>query len=174
MCLWDTRRDTTDLTPSNSSILLPEKNYFLQIMTHALFNMFHHNNFAYSWGHVDLWIYITRPGVVITLCIVGSNYLTWPASVWRLCPYWGEQPKIGHMMASSNGNIFRVTGLLWGEFTGDRWIPHTKASHAELWWFLWFAPWINGSVNNREAGDLRCHRAHYDVIVLITRQYLNP
>ena len=25
---------------------------------------------------------------------------------------------------------------------------------------------INGSVNNREAGDLRCHRAHYDVIVM--------
>ena len=26
---------------------------------------------------------------------------------------------------------------------------------------------INGWVNNREAGDLRCHRAHYDVIVII-------
>ena len=25
---------------------------------------------------------------------------------------------------------------------------------------------INGSVNNHEAGDLRCHRAHYDVIVM--------
>ena len=26
--------------------------------------------------------------------------------------------------------------------------------------------WINGWVNNREAGDLRCHRAHYDVTVM--------
>ena len=26
-------------------------------------------------------------------------------------------------MTSSNGNIFRVTGLLCEEFTGDRWIP---------------------------------------------------
>ena len=26
---------------------------------------------------------------------------------------------------------------------------------------------INGWVNNREAGDLRCNRAHYDVIVMI-------
>ena len=26
--------------------------------------------------------------------------------------------------------------------------------------------WINGWVNNREAGDLRRHRAHYDVIVM--------
>ena len=44
------------------------------------------------------------------------------------------------MMPSSNGNIFRVTGHLCGEFTGYRWIPRTKASDAELWCFLWFAP----------------------------------
>ena len=43
------------------------------------------------------------------------------------------------MMTSSNGNVFRVTGQLWGEFTGDRWIPLTKASDAELWCFLWSA-----------------------------------
>ena len=40
------------------------------------------------------------------------------------------------MMTSSNGNIFRVTGPLRGEFTSHRWIPHTKASDAELWCFL--------------------------------------
>ena len=28
----------------------------------------------------------------------------------------------GYMMTSSNKNIFRVTGLLCGEFTGHRWI----------------------------------------------------
>ena len=39
------------------------------------------------------------------------------------------------MMTSSNGNIFRVTGQLCGEFTGPQWIPHTKASDAELWCF---------------------------------------
>ena len=44
------------------------------------------------------------------------------------------------MMTSSNGNIFRVTGPLCGEFTGHRWIPLTKASDAELWCFLWSAP----------------------------------
>ena len=67
-------------------------------------------------------------------------------------------------MMSSNGNIFRVTGHLCGAFTGNRWIPLTKASDAELWCFLW---WINGWVNNREAGDLRRHRAHYDVAVML-------
>ena len=28
-----------------------------------------------------------------------------------------------HMITSWNGNIFRVAGPLWGEFTGHRWIP---------------------------------------------------
>ena len=41
------------------------------------------------------------------------------------------------MMTTSNGNIFRVTGHLCREFTGPRWIPHTRASDAELWCFLW-------------------------------------
>ena len=45
-----------------------------------------------------------------------------------------------NMMISSNGNIFRVTGPLGGDFTGLRWIPLTRASDAELWCFLWSAP----------------------------------
>ena len=44
------------------------------------------------------------------------------------------------MMTSSNGNIFRVTGPLWVEFTDHQWIPLTKASDVELWCFLWSAP----------------------------------
>ena len=28
--------------------------------------------------------------------------------------------------------------------------------------------WLKGWANNREAGDLRCHRAHYDVIIMST------
>ena len=76
-----------------------------------------------------------------------------------------EQPVVS-MMTSSNGNIFRVTGPLGGEFTGDRWIPRTNASGAELWYILWSAPWISVWVNNREAGDLKRHRSHYDVIVM--------
>ena len=70
------------------------------------------------------------------------------------------------MMTSSNGNIFCITGPLCGEITGHRWIPCTKASDAELWCFLWSVPWINGWVNNRVADDLRCQRAHYNVIVI--------
>ena len=47
-------------------------------------------------------------------------------------------PSLCIMMASSNGNIFGVTGTLCGEFTGPGEFP-TKASDAELWCFLWSA-----------------------------------
>ena len=80
----------------------------------------------------------------------------------------GKRISIINMMTSSNRNIFCVTGPLCGEFTGHRWITLTKASDSELWCFLWSAPWINGWVYNHEAGDLRHHRAHYDIIVMKT------
>ena len=44
------------------------------------------------------------------------------------------------MITSSNGNILRVAGPLWGEFPSHRWIPLTKASNAELRCILWSAP----------------------------------
>ena len=68
------------------------------------------------------------------------------------------------MMTSSNRNIFCVTGPLCGKFTDDRWIPLTKAGALM---FSLICAWINGWVNNRQAGDLKRHRAHYDVTVMI-------
>ena len=44
------------------------------------------------------------------------------------------------IMTSSNRNFFGVTDPLWGESTGHRWIPLTKASDAELWCFLGSTP----------------------------------
>ena len=72
-------------------------------------------------------------------------------------------------MTSWNGNIFRVTGPLCGEFTGHLWIPLTKASDAELWCFFFICAWPNGWVNNQDADDLRRYRAHYDVTVMWCR-----
>ena len=62
-------------------------------------------------------------------------------------------------MASSNGSIFRVTGHLCGEF------PHKGQWRTALVFSL-IRAWINGWVNNGEAGDLKCHRANCDVIVM--------
>ena len=58
------------------------------------------------------------------------------------------------MMMSSNGHISRFTGHLCKEFTGDR------------------CAWINGRVDNREAGDLRRHRAHYDVTEMVNNLHI--
>ena len=62
------------------------------------------------------------------------------------------------MMTSSNGNIFRVTGLLC------QWRGALM--------FSLICAWINGWVNNRESGDLIRHRAHYYVIVMVAHRCL--
>ena len=71
-------------------------------------------------------------------------------------------------MTSSNGNIFRVTGPLRGEFTGPVNSPHRGQWRGALMFSL-ICVWIKGWVNNREAGDLRRHRGHYDVTVMCYR-----
>ena len=43
--------------------------------------------------------------------------------------------------------------------------PHKCQWRGALMFYL-ICAWINGSVNNREAGDLRRHRAHYEVTVM--------
>ena len=73
-----------------------------------------------------------------------------------------------NIMTSSNGTVLCVTG----EFTGHRWIhrspvnsPHKGQWHGALMFSL-ICAWLNLWVNNREAGDLRRNRAHYDVTVM--------
>ena len=68
------------------------------------------------------------------------------------------------MMASPNGDIFRVTGALCGESTCHRWVP-TKVSDAGLLFLL--CAWTNCWANNRDGGDFRRHHAHYDVTLMI-------
>ena len=72
------------------------------------------------------------------------------------------------MMTSSNGNIFRVTGPLCGEFTDHRWIPLTtqQGQWRGALMFSLICVWINDWANNREAGELRRHRGNYDVTVM--------
>ena len=44
--------------------------------------------------------------------------------------------------------------------------PHKGQWRGALMFSL-IRAWINGLVNNREAGDLRRYHAHYDVIVML-------
>ena len=72
------------------------------------------------------WVRFASPDSNVSWANVG---LMWGWHYW--C--WAN------MMTSSNGDIFRITGHLYGVFTIPRWIPHTKASDTELWCFLWSA-----------------------------------
>ena len=64
------------------------------------------------------------------------------------------------MMASSNGNIFLVSGPLCGNspVTGGQWRGALMLSL--------ICAIINSWVTNREAGELRRHHAHYGVTVM--------
>ena len=74
------------------------------------------------------------------------------------------------MMMLSNGTIFHVTGPLWGESTGQRWIPLTKASDAELWFFF------DLRLNKQLSKQWRCQwfempsRSLWHHIMIITEQ----
>ena len=94
---------------------------------------------------------VTKPSwMLVHGCVVISH----------CCYTWIE-----FMMTSSNGNTFRVTGHLCGEFIGPGEFPHKGQWRGALMFSL-ICTRINGWVNNGEAGDLIRHRAHYDVIVM--------
>ena len=75
------------------------------------------------------------------------------------------------MMTSSNGNIFRVTGHLCGEFTGERWIPRTKDGDAEFWRFFYLR--LNNRLSKQSWGwwfetlsrPLWRHRNVFDCVI---------
>ena len=70
------------------------------------------------------------------------------------------------MMTTSNGNFFRVTGHLCEENHRSPVISRYKGPWRGALMFSLICIWINGWVKNREAGDLRRHRIHYDVTVI--------
>ena len=59
--------------------------------------------------------------------------------------------------------------LLLAICVGNSPVPSEFPYKGQWCWALMFSlicAWINGWVNNGEAGDLRRHRAHYDIIVM--------
>ena len=76
---------------------------------------------------------------------LGIDRLSNPADydeTHNMNPLWAEQEqnKTQRTMTSSNRNIVRATGHLWGETTCRQCIPLAKTSNAELWCFLWSTP----------------------------------
>ena len=75
-------------------------------------------------------------------------------------------------MMSSNGNIFRVTGL----FVRGIHRPPVDSPPKSQWrgalMLSVICTWTNGWANNRDADDFRRHRAHYDVTVILGVSYI--
>ena len=70
-------------------------------------------------------------------------------------------------LASSNGTIFPVTGLLCeGIHRSLLNSPHKGQWRVALMFSL-ICAWNNIWVNNRVVGQLRRHRAHYDVTLMV-------
>ena len=72
------------------------------------------------------------------------------------------------MMTSSNGSIFRVTGPLWRESTGHRWISLTKVSNAELWCCFSCADEQTAEKTDAMLLIWDAHGAHCDVTEIIS------
>ena len=86
----------------------------------------------YEWNFIALR---TRTKVIKKTDFYKRLFVSY---LFSMCFMFDDQ-NLYNMMASSNGNIFRVTGPLWGESTGHRWISLTKASDGKLWGFIWSA-----------------------------------
>ena len=76
---------------------------------------------------------------------LGPNVLIDDAR-YACCEKWGK------CRTSSTGNLFRVTVPLWGESTGQRWIPLAKGQLCGIWCFLWCS---YKQTISRVVGDLR-------------------
>ena len=84
---------------------------------------------------------------------VGMAHLKWHSDVWRPC--WR------HQMETFSGLLAICAGNSTVPVNSPRKGPWRGALT-----FSFVSAWINGWVNNGEAGDLRSKRAHYDIIVM--------
>ena len=119
---------------------------------------------AYQW-HTDttrLW-HCLAPFVSGEQQISHVSILDLTAISMRLCSY------ASIMMASSNENIFASLALCEGNPSAVPWLPvglfHKGQRRRALMFSLIYAR-TNGSVNNRDAGDLIHHPAHYGVAAI--------
>ena len=115
-------------------------------------------NLRYHTSPVDVMIISRQPTI---WCRLWCDLQYIPMIIYMahaMLSWWRHQMEtFSALLALCAGN-----SPVTGEFPSQR--PVTQNFDVLL--FL-SAPWINGWVNNREAGDLRRHRTRYDVIMMI-------
>ena len=84
-------------------------------------------------------------GVTITMmymCVTIYSYIIFH-NLLIINVWWSLYGSVGHHRPHDDVINWKHIPRYWPfvrDFTGDRWIPRTKASDAELWCFLWSAP----------------------------------
>ena len=146
------------------ALLLIEKIVEMLHFSHfADFRSGRHRTFERSlnvWGHRDRWTKHTTFHIyVIWLHFLFKKFSKIPLHVGftekNYKPWWRHQMEtFSALLAICAGNSpVPVNSPRKGQWRGAL-------------MFSLICVWINGWVNNREAGDLRRHRAHYVVIVM--------
>ena len=105
--------------------------------------------------------------IMVGFCCI----LPYRKSVWNY-PHHHRRQKIGFRIRISSWLRHQMApfSALLALCAGNSPVP-VNSTHKGQWrgalMFSLICAWINESVNNRDAGDLRCHRGHYDVIVMM-------
>ena len=122
---------------------------------------------ALAWLDISVfWLQFHISLTQITFPLMASRRTDKALSELMMIHFTDAEIRHHRCMITSSALRSSVTGPSCGEFTSHRWIPLKKASYAELWYFFIICAWTNSWVNNRDAGDLRRHRANYDVIAM--------
>ena len=118
-------------------------------MYHKLTEKLYFNHHKKQWPNDAIWWH--RAGLTSAQLVV--CYLTAPSFPWT------------HDEVIKWKHFPRYWPFVWGIHRSPVNSPHKGQWRGALMVFF-ICTQINGWVNNGEAGDLRCHRAHYDVIVM--------
>ena len=141
----------------------PDELFYQNFMWNVVWRTLLRHLLAIKGKHLILLLSFPSPilkqyaGVLNSECVV-SNFHNFEGAATKL-------------FAPMHDDVFKWKHFprYWSFMRGIHRLP-VNSPHKGQWcgalMFSLICAWINGWVNNREAGDLRRHRAHYDVIVM--------
>ena len=97
----------------------------------------------------------------VHISLVSSN---WRDATTYLMHYRGHTLVITFLNIYKQFTVFAKSVCLW---SGARFYIPPQSQCRGVLVFPLICAWTNDWANNREAGDLRSHRAHYDITVMI-------
>ena len=123
-------------------------------------------------GHTFMYLFAFLNSLTPAFALLSAN-TSWA----QVKPNWGNINWLTTILISSSSPWFhddvikwkhfpRYWPFVWGIHRSPVNSPHKGQWRGALMFSLIYV-WINGSINNGEAGDLRRHRAHYEVTVLL-------